>query len=55
VVTLTLFLPCVAQLLVMRKERGTRTALAILAFILPFALTAGTLLNWSLRVLGISL
>jgi len=55
VVTLTLFLPCIAQLLVMRRERGTKAALAILGFIFPFALAVGTLLNWTLRWLGIQL
>jgi ferrous iron transport protein B len=40
-VTLTLFVPCVAQLLMMVKERGLRTALAMVAIITPFAFAAG--------------
>ena len=44
-VTLTLFVPCVAQFLVMVKERGVRTALGMLAFITPFAFGVGFLLN----------
>ena len=40
-VTLTLFVPCVAQLLMMVKERGVRTSLAMLAIITPFAFVAG--------------
>jgi ferrous iron transport protein B len=50
-VTLTLFVPCVAQFLMMIKERGVRTALAMLAFITPFAFGAGYLVNVALRAL----
>jgi ferrous iron transport protein B len=50
-VTLTLFVPCVAQFLMMMKERGVRTALGMLAFITPFAFGAGYLLNLALRAL----
>jgi ferrous iron transport protein B len=48
-VTLTLFVPCVAQFLMMIRERGWKTALAILLFITPFAFGAGFLLNLLLR------
>lgn len=51
-VTLTLFVPCIAQFLMMVKERGTRTALGMLAFITPFAFGAGWLLNAVLRAVG---
>ena len=51
-VTLTLFVPCVAQFLMMFKERGARTALAILAFVVPFAFGVGALLNHALRAAG---
>ncbi len=44
-VTLTLFVPCVAQFLVMFKERGFRIAIAIFAFVTTFAFSAGWLLN----------
>src|SRR5262249_56735668 len=44
-VTITLFIPCVAQFFMMAKERGWRTALAIAAFSFPFALGTGALLN----------
>ena len=40
-VTLTLFVPCVAQMLMMIKERGVRTSFAMLAIITPFAFAAG--------------
>ncbi|MAG13362.1 MAG: ferrous iron transporter B [Spirochaetales bacterium] len=54
-VTLTLFLPCVAQFAVMIKERGIKTTLAIAAFIFPFAFFVGFLLNFVLTGLGIKL
>jgi ferrous iron transport protein B len=44
-VTITLFIPCVAQFFMMAKERGWRTALAIAAFSFPFALGTGAALN----------
>jgi ferrous iron transport protein B len=51
-VTLTLFVPCVAQFLVMIKERGSRTALGMLAFITPFAFGVGYVLNIVLKAVG---
>ena len=54
-VTLTLFLPCVAQFLVMVKERGWRIALAVACFVFPFAFVVGGALNFVLNALGIVL
>ncbi|MFW5947961.1 MAG: nucleoside recognition domain-containing protein, partial [Gemmatimonadota bacterium] len=51
-VTLTLFVPCVAQFLMMLKERGVKTAMAIFAFTVPFAFGVGALLNQVLRGIG---
>jgi ferrous iron transport protein B len=51
-VTLTLFIPCVAQFLMMLKERGPRTALAVAAFVTPFAFGTGFLLNIVLKAVG---
>ncbi|MEX2608800.1 MAG: ferrous iron transport protein B [Gemmatimonadota bacterium] len=51
-VTLTLFVPCVAQFLMMIRERGVKTALGMVAFITPFAFGAGWLLNIVLRGAG---
>jgi ferrous iron transport protein B len=48
-VTLTLFVPCVAQFLMMIRERGAWTAVAMLAFITPFAFGAGLVVNLVLR------
>ncbi|MCX7711862.1 MAG: ferrous iron transporter B [Clostridia bacterium] len=53
--TLTLFVPCVAQFTMMIKERGWKTALAMCAFIFPFAFAAGYLLNKVLVLWGINL
>ncbi|MEE8353139.1 MAG: ferrous iron transport protein B [Dehalococcoidales bacterium] len=53
-VTLTLFVPCVAQFSIMWKERGKKTALAIGLFILPFAFVVGYLLNLLLTTLGVT-
>jgi ferrous iron transport protein B len=54
-VTMTLFVPCVAQFSITWKERGWKTALAITAFIFPFAFLVGGLLNWLLMALGVRL
>ena len=54
-VTLTLFVPCIAQFMIMFKERGARTALAIGIFIFPFAFAVGFLLNLVLSATGVSL
>lgn len=55
VVTLTLFVPCVAQFAVMIKEQGARTALGMVAFIFPFAFGVGYILNWVLTLTGANL
>ncbi len=52
-VTLTLFIPCIAQFLVMLKERGIKTALAIALFTFPFAFFVGFVLNLILTNLGV--
>ncbi|NPV28436.1 MAG: ferrous iron transporter B [Firmicutes bacterium] len=54
-VTLTLFVPCIAQFLVMARERGWKTALAIALFIFPFAFLVGFLLHYFLVSLGVRL
>ena len=53
-VTMTLFVPCVAQFAVTVKERGWKTATGMALFIFPFALGVGALLNLALRFLGYS-
>ena len=52
-VTITLFVPCVANALIIWKERGARMAAAIIGFIFPFAFLVGGLLNLALtRFIG---
>ena len=51
-VTLTLFVPCVAQFLMMIRERGARFAFGVLAFITPFAFGTGYVLNVLLKWMG---
>lgn len=52
-VTLTLFIPCIAQFLVMQKERGTKVAFAIGVFVSLLAFSSGYLLNEFLLLTGI--
>lgn len=54
-VTLTLFLPCIAQFLMNVKERGIRTGVAISVFILFFSFLAGFLVNFVLNISGVHL
>ncbi len=51
-VTLTLFVPCVAQFLVMGRERGTKVAVGIFAFVTLLAFLCGWLLNKILLATG---
>ncbi len=44
-VALTLFVPCIAQFLVMQRERGTKVAVAIAVFVSLLAFSSGYLLN----------
>lgn len=55
VVTMALFMPCIAQLSITFKERGWRMALGMTAFIFPFAFAVGGALNYTLRFLGVTL
>ena len=50
-ITITLFVPCFASLLMMIKERGLKTGLAMLAIIVPFAFLVGGLCNLVLTAL----
>lgn len=51
-VTITLFIPCIASAIMIAKERGTRTALGMVIFIFPFAFLVGGLLNRILLFIG---
>ncbi len=52
IVTITLFIPCIASTFMIAKERGARTAAAMLAFIFPFAFLVGGLLQRALVLFG---
>ena len=52
-VTLTLFIPCIAQFLIIKKERGTAVAAAIGLFVSVLAFGSGYLLNKILLTTGI--
>jgi ferrous iron transport protein B len=51
-VTITLFIPCIASIFMIVKERGIRTAAAMAVFILPFAFLIGGLLQRLLVLIG---
>ncbi len=51
---MTLFVPCVANFLVMIKEQGSRAAFAILAVVTVIAIGTGAGLNAALRVLHVT-
>ncbi len=44
-ITITLFIPCFASLMMMIKEQGSKVALAMVAIIVPFAFFVGGLFN----------
>ena len=52
-ITMTLFIPCVAQVAVTVKERGWKAALGIMLFVFPFALIVGYLTHLALTLLGV--
>jgi len=52
-VTLTLFVPCVAQFLVMKKERGWKTSVGIFVIVTLLAFCTGYGLNHLLLVTGV--
>ncbi len=51
-VTITLFVPCIASVFMIARERGWRTALAMTGAIVPLALLIGGLLNRGLLLVG---
>lgn len=52
IVTITLFIPCIASLFMIVKERGSKMAISMALFIFPFAILVGGLLNWLLIRVG---
>jgi ferrous iron transport protein B len=51
-VTLTLFVPCIASMLVIVKEQGLKTAVIMLSLITPLAFLIGGLLHRALLLVG---
>lgn len=54
-VALTLFLPCIAQLLMNIKERGIKTGIGISVFVLLFSFAIAFILNYLLNLVGVVL
>jgi len=52
-ITITLFIPCFASLMMMVKEQGLKIALTMVAVIVPFAFLVGGLFNIALRALWV--
>jgi ferrous iron transport protein B len=50
---MTLFVPCVANFLMIIKEQGIKPAFAILAFVTAVALSTGAGLHYAFRVFGV--
>ncbi len=51
-VTVTLFVPCIANVMVVAKERGWKTALGIIILVFPLAFLVGGILDRLLRLVG---
>ena len=51
---MTLFVPCVANLLMIIKERGVKAGIAILTFVTIVAVATGAALNLALRMLHVT-
>ncbi len=52
-VTITLFIPCIAQFFMMIKERGLKKALWISALVMALAFSVGGIVNFLLKFFGI--
>ena len=48
-ITITLFMPCIANFFVIIKEQGIKVAMAISLFILPFSILVAGFINYLLR------
>jgi len=52
-VTITLFIPCLANFFMIIKERGVKSAIIMSGIIFPFAFLVGGVLNFILRTLNV--
>ncbi len=55
VITITLFVPCIANFLMIIKELGIKIAVAMALFIVPFAFLVGGLVNYAFNLFGVVL
>ncbi|MEW6720198.1 MAG: ferrous iron transport protein B [Thermodesulfobacteriota bacterium] len=53
-ITITLFIPCLANLLVIYKEHGGKVTAGMALFIFPFAVFVGAAVNFAARWLGVT-
>jgi len=53
-ITITLFVPCIANVFIIVKELNLKTAVRIVGFIFPFAFLIGGLLNMTLNLFNIN-
>jgi ferrous iron transport protein B len=53
-ITITLFIPCLANLLVIYKEHGGKVTAWMVLFIFPFAVLVGAAVNFVARWLGVT-
>jgi ferrous iron transport protein B len=51
---MTLFVPCVANFLMIVKERGWKTGAAIVGVVTPIAILTGVVLNYGFRIFGVT-
>lgn len=54
-VTITLFIPCLANFFMIVKERGMKMALGMVAIVFPLAFLGGGALNWILTFFNVKL
>jgi ferrous iron transport protein B len=50
-VTMTMFVPCLANFFMIIKERGIKTSMLMIALIIPFAILVGGILNFILNLI----
>jgi len=53
-VVITLFVPCIANVLIIAKEHGAKTAAWVAAFVFPLAFGVGAMLNLVFRGFGVT-
>jgi ferrous iron transport protein B len=51
-VTITLFIPCIANVFMIGKERGWKTAGVMSAVIFPYAVAVGALVRFGFHLFG---